>query len=134
MIKTLSKNSYFDIEKIINSGYLFLKDNIIFIFSKPQVIKALFDNSVLIGQAIAKIEKHGIVPLWGSIDYAKDDRIIELDRNTLYKLSNGYDLSSLNIKLSSDYFVVKDKESSLFLLKKSENGIKNLIPNFMIVK
>ncbi|MEJ5274052.1 MAG: hypothetical protein WH035_07970 [Spirochaetota bacterium] len=88
----------------------------------------------MIGQAIAKIEKHGIVPLWGSIDYSKNDRIIELDRNTLYKLSNGYDLSSLNIKLNSDYFVVKDEESSLFLLKKTENGIKNLIPNFMIVK
>lgn len=134
LIKTLSKNTYFDIEKIINSGYLFLKDNIIFIFSKPRIIKAFFDNSVLIGQAIAKIEKHGIVPLWGSIDFAKDDRIIELDKNTLYKLSHGYDLNSLNIKLNSDYFVVKDEESSLFLLKKTENGIKNLIPNFMIVR
>jgi 16S rRNA C967 or C1407 C5-methylase (RsmB/RsmF family) len=138
VIKILIKNPYFDIDKILNCGYLYLKGNTIFLFSFPKIIKPFFENAISIGQAIAKLEKYGTIPLWGSIDYVKKEFILKYDKKTLYKFSEGSDLKELNLKIESktnnQYFIAADDESSLFLLKITENGIKNLIPNFMIVR
>lgn len=134
LIKMLSKNPYFNIEKIINSGYLYFKKNIIFLFPFPKILKPIFENAISIGQALAKLEKYGTIPLWGSIDYANEQYVLKFDKKTIYKLAEGSDLKELSMKFDNQYLVAADDEASLFLLKKTGNGIKNLIPNFMIVQ
>lgn len=134
LLKLLEKNPFFDLNKIKNSGFLYQKENKIFLFSFPKLLKYFFDNAILIGQPIAIIEKYGIVPLWNSIDYVKDDLTIEIEPNLLLKLLRGEDLQRLSAKKDSDYFVIRDKESGLFLVKLAENGVKNLIPEFLMIK
>ena len=145
LIKQLDKISFFDSDKIKNKGYLFQKDNFIFLFSFPKILKIFYDNCMIFGLPIAKIEKYGIVPLWNGLDYANKNSTINIAKNYLEKLSKGEDLKYIDLIYDIDknekpnnnlnrYIVFKDNESELFLVKESENGIKNLIPSFMMIK
>ncbi len=140
LIKKLNKIDFFDLNKIKNKGYLFQKENFIYLFSFPKILKFLYDNAITFGLPIAKIEKHGVIPLWNSLNYAKNDFIIKIQKQYLEKLSKGEDLkdksiiNGISIKSKSNYLVFSDEESELFLVKLSENGIKNLIPFFLMIR
>lgn len=134
ILKILAKNPIFDLDKISKNGYLYQKDNVIYLFSFPEVLKILYDNCILLGLPLAKIESYGIIPLWNSLDYSKDDKNFIFEDDDLIRLSKGEDLRNSSIKGEDGYFVIGDSQSNLFLVKKVENNIKNLIPSFLIIK
>lgn len=138
LLKILSKSRFFDLEKIKSSGFLFQKDNIISIFSFSRIPKIFFNNAILIGLPICKIDKSDMTPLWNSIEFTKDEYHIKLEDEILYNLIKGEDLrknfNNFNFDKNIEYFAGSDNESALFLLKKVENTVKNLIPNHLIIR
>lgn len=129
-LKLLSREPYFDIEKLVRSGYLYQKNDVIFLFSKPSVPKFLFDSAIMLGQQIARIEKFGLIPSFESIDYFSDDYKITADDVQIFKLTKGEDLQldeNFRYYMGKFLSVLKDG-SPLFLVKVSPNGVKNLTP------
>lgn len=129
-LKLLSREPYFDIEKIARSGYLYQKEDLVFLFSKPSIPKFLFDSAISFGQQMASIEKFGLIPAFESIDYFSGDYMITVDDEQICKLTKGEDLKlDENFKYYMGKFLSVLKDGSpLFLVKVSPNGVKNLTP------
>ncbi len=134
IFKILSKLNFFDYQKIKKKGYLYQKQNYIYLFSFPKILKKYYDNAVIFGLPIAKIENYGILPLFNAVDLANEQSTIKITKDNLEKLSKGEDLQDKNIGNLNRFIVFANDDCPIFLVKASSNGVKNLIPSNMIIR